>query len=76
MRHFDLNYAGIRANPNNAVAQGFANGINSGILRYVGAPAQEPNTTQDTAQAPLVEANLVVCASEPGCNFVLMGFSL
>ncbi|EIN14729.1 laccase [Punctularia strigosozonata HHB-11173 SS5] len=54
-----INNYWIRANPNNGAAQGFANGINSGILRYLGALPREPTTPQDTPQAPLVEANLV-----------------
>jgi iron transport multicopper oxidase len=52
----------IRANPNNGASQGFANGINSAILRYSGVTAAEPTTTQDTPQAPLAETALVVCA--------------
>ncbi|EIN05334.1 laccase [Punctularia strigosozonata HHB-11173 SS5] len=55
----------IRANPNNGAAQGFDNGINSAILRYVGADAVEPTTTQDTPSAALVETSLVP-AENPG----------
>ncbi|EIN14730.1 laccase [Punctularia strigosozonata HHB-11173 SS5] len=54
-----INNYWIRANPNNGAASGFANGINSAILRYVGAGASEPTTAQDTSTSPLVEANLV-----------------
>ncbi|TFK82942.1 multicopper oxidase [Polyporus arcularius HHB13444] len=50
----------IRASPN-VVAKGgsgFANGINSAILRYDGALEEEPTTTQDTAKNVLSEINL------------------
>ncbi|OBZ74795.1 Laccase-2 [Grifola frondosa] len=47
----------IRANPN-AGTVGFAGGINSAILRYVGAPAEEPTTTNQSSINPLNEANL------------------
>ena len=47
----------IRANPNIGNT-GFVAGINSAILRYVGAPVDtEPNTTQ-TDSNPLLEQNL------------------
>ncbi|KAI0737335.1 TvLac7 [Daedaleopsis nitida] len=48
----------IRAEPNNVMAHGFANGINSAILRYEGAPEAEPTTAQDTSVNPLNEVNL------------------
>jgi iron transport multicopper oxidase len=54
----DVDNYWIRANPNNGAAQGFANGINSAILRYIGADDVEPTTSQATPAAPLVEANL------------------
>ncbi|KAH9897815.1 Cupredoxin [Cubamyces lactineus] len=47
----------IRANPNSGTA-GFADGINSAILRYIGAPYKEPTTTQSPFVNPLVETNL------------------
>lgn len=53
---------GVRANPNIGTT-GFAGGINSAILRYVGADEVEPTTTASTAAAPLVESSLVVSAS-------------
>ena len=46
----------IRANPNNGNT-GFVGGINSAILRYQGAPTQDPTTTQ-TISNPLLEQNL------------------
>lgn len=48
----------IRANPNTGPTQGFAGGINSAILRYVGADAVEPTTPLVTATNPLSELNL------------------
>ncbi|KAJ7024838.1 laccase [Mycena alexandri] len=47
----------VRANPNIGLATGFAGGINSAILRYVGAPNAEP-TTSSTGTTPLVETAL------------------
>ncbi|OCH87174.1 laccase 2 [Obba rivulosa] len=47
----------IRANPNQQ-PQGFVGGINSAILRYVGAPDEEPNTTFVQPVNILNEANL------------------
>ncbi|KAJ7024843.1 laccase [Mycena alexandri] len=47
----------VRANPNIGLATGFAGGINSAILRYVGATVAEP-TTNSTSTAPLIENNL------------------
>ncbi|PPQ94706.1 hypothetical protein CVT25_009561 [Psilocybe cyanescens] len=46
----------VRANPNIGNT-GFNGGINSAILRYVGAPAVDPNTTLSVSN-PLVESNL------------------
>lgn len=50
----------IRANPSVALSNGtgFAGGLNSAILRYVGAPDTDPTTTQTPSVIPLVEANL------------------
>jgi iron transport multicopper oxidase len=47
----------IRANPGLG-ATGFADGINSAILRYAGAPNAEPTTNQTTSVDPLVETSL------------------
>ncbi len=48
----------IRADPSTNEGSGFANGINSAILRYKGAPAHEPNSTQTPSRRPLVETDL------------------
>ncbi|KAI0351345.1 hypothetical protein OH77DRAFT_1498596 [Trametes cingulata] len=50
----------VRANPNRGQANGlgFANGINSAILRYKGAPKTEPNTTQTPIKNFLKETDL------------------
>lgn len=50
----------IRAQPNAQAggATGFDNGINSAILRYVGAPVEEPPTRNQTAGVALVETDL------------------
>jgi len=60
----------IRANPELGT-KGFANGINSAILRYAGAPDAEPTTTQPTSVIPLVETNLhpLVNTGAPGKPF-------
>ncbi|KAJ7254564.1 laccase 5 [Mycena rebaudengoi] len=42
----------------NQGTSGFDNGINSAILRYVGAPEEDPVTTVSTSLLPLNEANL------------------
>ncbi|TFK20274.1 laccase 2 precursor [Coprinopsis marcescibilis] len=47
----------VRANPNVGTT-GFAGGVNSAILRYVGAPATDPTTTQTPNSQPLLEVNL------------------
>ncbi|KAF7356183.1 Laccase 2 [Mycena venus] len=52
----DINNYWVRANPNNGIS-GFDSGINSAILRYVGAPDMDP-TTFSTAATPLVETAL------------------
>ncbi|KAI0756312.1 laccase [Daedaleopsis nitida] len=54
----------IRAGPNFGTT-GFADGINSAILRYDGAPVEEPTTTQATPTAALVETNLHPLVSTP-----------
>ncbi|CAL1710124.1 unnamed protein product [Somion occarium] len=57
----------IRANPNLGPA-GFSGGINSAILRYQGAPVQEPTTSQTPSANPLREADLhpLVATPVPG----------
>jgi iron transport multicopper oxidase len=47
----------IRTVANGGTA-GFANGINSAILRYVGAADADPTTNATTSTIPLVETNL------------------
>ncbi|CAK5284939.1 unnamed protein product [Mycena citricolor] len=62
----------IRANPNTGPA-GFAGGINSAILRYIGANESEPTTSQDTSVNGLVnEVNLhpLVNPGAPGGAFI------
>ncbi|KAJ7622294.1 phenol oxidase [Roridomyces roridus] len=46
----------VRAEPSSGNT-GFVNGINSAILRYVGAPKTEPTTTSSPSN-PLIETNL------------------
>ncbi len=60
----------IRANPEIGTT-GFADGINSAILRYAGAPDAEPTTTQTTSVIPLVETSLhpLVNPAAPGKPF-------
>ncbi|TBU24294.1 laccase [Dichomitus squalens] len=48
----------IRANPNIGSVVGFTDGFNSAILRYVGAPAVDPTTSQQTTQNLLQETQL------------------
>jgi iron transport multicopper oxidase len=48
----------IRANPDDKGISGFYGGINSAILRYVGAPAVDPTTSQTPNVRPLAEADL------------------
>jgi len=50
---------GIRANPNLGPT-GFVNGINSAILRYAGAPTEEPPSPSFASKTPLNEAQLIV----------------
>ncbi|KAJ7127169.1 laccase 1 [Mycena epipterygia] len=45
---------------------GFNYGTNSAILRYVGAPIEEPSTNVTTSVIPLVENNLHPVPTEPG----------
>ena len=58
MRRFE----GIRSLPNVALAPNttFQGGVNSAILRYLGAPATDPTTQQTNSTQPLVETNLHV----------------
>ncbi len=53
-----INNYWIRAQPNQAQLSGFANGLNSAILRYKGAPDVDPTTIQPVSVAPLLETNL------------------
>ncbi|KAF7360060.1 Laccase 2 [Mycena venus] len=57
----------IRTVANGGTA-GFDNGINSAILRYVGANETDPTTNQTTSTAPLVETDLhpLVATAVPG----------
>ncbi|KAJ7728492.1 laccase [Mycena metata] len=57
----------IRTVANGGTA-GFDNGINSAILRYVGAGLVDPSTNATTSAAPLVETNLhpLVATPVPG----------
>ncbi|EAU90667.2 laccase 2 [Coprinopsis cinerea okayama7 len=47
----------VRANPNIGTT-GFVGGVNSAILRYVGASNTDPTTTQTPFSNPLLETNL------------------
>ncbi|OBZ71590.1 Laccase-2 [Grifola frondosa] len=60
----------VRANPDSGVL-GFAGGINSAILRYVGAPAEEPTITNQSSINPLNEVDLhaLVNPGVPGKHF-------
>ncbi|KAJ7117198.1 yellow laccase [Mycena crocata] len=60
----DVSNYWIRTVANQGTA-GFDNGINSAILRYVGAPIQDPSTPITTSVAPLVETNLHPVLTEP-----------
>ncbi|KAJ7688073.1 laccase [Mycena rosella] len=59
----------IRAGPTSGTNQGFTNGTNSAILRYVGAPTHEP-TTSSALKNPLVETALhpLVPSRVPGVH--------
>ena len=48
----------VRALPSSESLQGFDGGINSAILRYVGAPDEEPTTEQTPSLRPLNEVDL------------------
>ncbi|KAJ7921435.1 laccase [Mycena leptocephala] len=66
-----INNYWIRTVANGGTA-GFDNGINSAILRYVGAAVVDPATNATTAVAPLVETNLhpLVAMPVPGTHAV------
>lgn len=55
----------IRAQPNNGMDTSFNGGLNSAILRYSGAPDEEPQTNQTPSTAPLLETNLHPLESLP-----------
>ena len=55
-------FLGIRANPDVGQA-GFDGGLNSAILRYQGAPVEDPTTTQTSSLNPLLEQNLHVSSA-------------
>lgn len=59
----------IRADPNSGTT-GFDGGLNSAILRYLGAPIADPASNQTTSIAPLVETNLhnLVPSVVPGAH--------
>ncbi|KAJ6545172.1 laccase 1 [Mycena capillaripes] len=59
-----INNYWIRTVANGGTA-GFDNGINSAILRYVGAPTEDPATPLTTSVLPLVETNLHPAIGEP-----------
>lgn len=63
----------IRADPNIGTT-GFSGGINSAILRYVGADAVEPTTEQTTSTSPLSEDDLHP-TENPGAVRLLSSFS-
>ncbi|KAJ7866501.1 laccase 2 precursor [Mycena leptocephala] len=54
----------IRTVANGGTA-GFDNGINSAILRYVGAPIQDPSSPLTTSVNPLIETNLHPAVGQP-----------
>ncbi|KAK7687294.1 Laccase [Cerrena zonata] len=56
----------IRAMPNNAMDTSFNGGLNSAILRYVGAPDEEPTTIPTpVSKTPLLETNLHPLVPQP-----------
>ncbi|THH00638.1 hypothetical protein EW026_g1910 [Hermanssonia centrifuga] len=61
----------VRSEPNAPNLSGFDNGINSAILRYVGAPETEPTSLQSTSVMPLYEYNLhpLDNPAAPGLNY-------
>jgi len=48
----------IRSLPSNSATTGFDGGVNSAILRYMGASVADPITNNTPSQIPLVETNL------------------
>lgn len=57
--------SGIRAAPDIGLTNGtFANGVNSAILRYTGAPAVEPVTNETLSLLQLNETDLHVCTCD------------
>ncbi|KAF9493097.1 hypothetical protein BDN71DRAFT_1607093 [Pleurotus eryngii] len=48
----------IRASPNLG-PQGFAGGLNSAILRYVGAPSANPNSSETQSLHPMLQTDIV-----------------
>ncbi|KAJ7092916.1 Cupredoxin [Mycena belliarum] len=54
----------IRTVANGGTA-GFDNGINSAILRYIGAPIEDPSTPLTASVVPLLEQNLHPALREP-----------
>ncbi|PFH45432.1 multicopper oxidase [Amanita thiersii Skay4041] len=62
----------IRANPNIG-SIGFANGLNSAILRYAGAPTADPTSTQGANSNTLVESNLRPLSGNPAPGIATPG---
>ncbi|KAK7027916.1 laccase, multicopper oxidase, benzenediol:oxygen oxidorectuctase [Paramarasmius palmivorus] len=62
----------IRANPN-AGTLGFTNGINSAILRYVGAANADPPTLNIASTKPLNQSNLVPLDIRPAPGNPVVG---
>lgn len=52
-----INNYWVRANPNLGTT-GFVNGLNSAILRYIGAPNTDPTTPEVPSTNPMLETNL------------------
>jgi len=59
LSNFFLAASGIRAFPDQG-PQGYENGINSAILRYVGTPDADPTSKEGSHDLVLVETNLHV----------------
>lgn len=57
-------HSGIRAIPSAPAGSDITGGINAAILRYDGAPVEEPTTDALTDPLILDEADLVVCSRE------------
>ncbi|PSR82558.1 hypothetical protein PHLCEN_2v5991 [Hermanssonia centrifuga] len=70
-----INNYWIRAQPNQAQLSGFANGLNSAILRYKGALDVDPTTIQPVSVAPLLETNLHPL-SNPAANSTDRSFTV